>query len=107
MSAEKERDQALGVLGSNLSQLSRLYEECYLSMGGGALMVYASDVIEHGIPSKIDYRTKKEILDMFDAPPSHAKMEKMIDDCNQGKEGVMALITGFSNATFFVTFELQ
>ena len=107
MSAEKERDQALSILNSNLSQLSRLYKECYLSMGRGVLMVYASDVIENGIPRKIDYRTKEEILDIFDAPSSHAELEEMIDNYTQSNEGIMTLITSFSNATFFVTFRLQ
>jgi len=48
-------------------------------MGRGALLVYASEVIERGVPSDIDYRTKEEILDVFDAPSSHAELGQMID----------------------------
>jgi hypothetical protein len=74
MSAISQRDQALSILDSNLAQLTKLYKECYLSMGRGALLVYASDVIERGLPNGHDYRTKEEILDVFDAPASHAQL---------------------------------
>ena len=107
MLATSQRDKALSVLDSNLTQLSKLYKECYLSMGRGALLVYASDVIEKGLPVKHDYRTKEEILDVFDSPYSHAKLEKMIDDYDQKNEGIMTLITNYSNGTFFVTVRLK
>ncbi len=76
-------------------------------MGRGALLVYASNVIERGVPSKIDYRTKKEILQVFDAASSQAQLKQMIDDYDQKNEGIMTLITSYSNATFFVTFKLK
>ncbi len=76
-------------------------------MGRGALLVYASDVIERGVPKEHDYRTKKEILDIFDAPSSRAELEDMIDNYDQKNEGIMTLITNYSNATFFVTFKLK
>ena len=107
MSATSQRDKALSVLDSNLTQLSKLYKECYLSMGRGALLVYANDVIEKGLPVKHDYRTKEEILDVFDSPYSHAKLEEMIDDYDQNNEGIITLITNYSNATFFVTVRLK
>ena len=107
VSAISQRNQALSILDSNLGQLSKLYRECYLSLGRGALLVYATDVIERGIPNEHDYRTKEEILEVFDAPPSSMKLAKMIDDYNQKNEGIMALITTYSNATFFVTFKLK
>jgi len=107
MSAILERDHALNILEAKSSQLSKLYRECYLSMGRGALMAYTTDVIENGVPNEHNYRTKEEILGIFNAPTSHAKLGKMIDNYEQKREGIMTLITSFSNATFFVTFKLK
>lgn len=107
MSAETQRDQAITILDSNLIKLSTLYKRCYLSMGRGALLVYASDVIERGVPTKINYRIKDEILDAFDTPSSHAKMTEMIDNYDQKTEGIMALITSCLNATYFITIKLK
>lgn len=107
MSAINERDQALSILDSSLIKLSTLYKECYLSMGRGALLVYAQDVIGKEIPSKKDYRTKEEMLDIFDTPSSQSSLSKMIENYEPKKEGIMTLITSFSNATFFVTFKLK
>ncbi|WP_295585518.1 hypothetical protein [uncultured Lamprocystis sp.] len=106
MSAISQKNHALSVLDTNLGKLSKLYRECYLSMGKGALLVYATNVIERGLPSKHDYRTKEEIFEVFDAPSS-IKIAKMIDDYDQKSEGIMALITAHSNATFFVTVKLK
>jgi len=106
MSAINQRDKALSVLDSKLAQLSKLYKECFLSMGRGALLVYASDVIEKRFPTNQDYRKKEEILDIFDAPASHNKLEKMIDKYDHKNEGIMTLITSHSNATYFVTVKL-
>jgi len=78
-----------------------------LSMGRGALLVYASDVIERGLPNGHDYRTKEEILDVFDAPVSHTQLEEMIDKYDQKNEGIMTLITSYSNATYFITVKLK
>ena len=106
MSAESQRDQALSILDSRLAKLSRLYKECHLSYGRGALMVYASDVIERDVLNEHNYRTKEEILDVFDTPSSRAKLSRMIDNYNQKAEGIMALITDYSNLTYFVTIRL-
>ncbi|MBT3722690.1 MAG: hypothetical protein HOM14_04900 [Gammaproteobacteria bacterium] len=67
------------------------------------MMVYASDVIERDGPAEYDYRTKEEILEVFDNLSSQRKLKQMIDAYNQKKEGVMALITDHSNATYFIT----
>ena len=107
MNAESQRDKALSILNSRLAQLSKLYKECYLSSGRGALMVYASDVIEKGIPKEYDYRTKEEMLEVFDMPSSQATLSEMIEKYSQKKEGIMALITDYSNATYFITFKLS
>ncbi len=107
MSAQQERDQALSILEANIPSLSKLYRECYLLKGRGALLVYASDVIKSGVPNVYNYRTEEEILEVFDAPSSHAQLKEMIDNYDQRREGIMTLITSFSNATFFVTFKLK
>ena len=106
MSAIRRKDQALSILDTNLGKLSRLYRECYPSMGRCALLVYAENVIERRLPSKHDYRTKEEILEVFDAPFSSMQLAKMIDDYDQKNEGIMTLITAYSNATFFITVKL-
>jgi len=41
MSAAAEREKVLSILSANVRALSRLYRECFLSMGRGALLVYA------------------------------------------------------------------
>jgi len=76
-------------------------------MGRGALLVYAQDVIEKRIPSKMNYRTKKEMLDIFDTPSSQSSLSEMIENYEPKNEVIMTLITSFSNATFFVTFKLK
>ncbi len=107
MSATDERDQALSILDASLNKLSKLYKECYLTMGKGALLLYAQDIIAAGIPSKMNYRTKEELLDVFDEPSSQASLVEMVDNYNPKKEGIMTLITSHSNATFFVTVNLK
>ncbi|GAB6194492.1 hypothetical protein [Desulfocastanea catecholica] len=44
---------------------------------------------------------------MFDAPNSHAQLEEMIDNYDQQNEGILTLITGYSNASYFVTVKLK
>ena len=107
MSAITQRDQAISILDSKLTLLSKLYKECYLSMGRGALLVYARNVINRGLPNEHDYRTKEEILDVFDDPDSHKQLEGMINSYDQKNEGILALITNYSNATFFATVKLK
>jgi len=107
MSAIKQRDKALSILDSKLAELSKIYKECFLAMGRGAMLIYASSIIEGTFPCKYDYRKKEEILDVFDAPTSHAELEEMIDKYDYKNEGIMTLITNYSNATFFVTVKLK
>ena len=107
MPAIKERDQALSILDLKLEELSIIYKTCYQSMGKGALLVYAEDIISEHIPSEMDYRTKKEMFEVFYNPKPQASLGGMLDNYNPKKEGVMALITSHANATFFVTFKFQ
>ena len=92
--AIKERDQAILILDSNLVELSKLYKKSYLSKGR--------------LPSEFDYDTKEEILEVFyDDPPSKAKLKRMIDKYDVKNEGIMMLITSYSNATYFITVKLK
>ena len=61
MSAINQRNNALSVLDSNLGQISKIYKECFLAMGRGALLVYAIDVIEGSLPNRHDYRKKQPV----------------------------------------------
>ena len=76
-------------------------------MGKGALLVYAKNVIANRLPSKIDYTTKGYLLDIFDSPASQSNLVNMVDNYNPREEGILVLITGHSNATFFVTVNLK
>jgi hypothetical protein len=101
-SAATQRDQALAILDINLTILSKLYKECYLSKGRGGLLVHAENVIEKGLPTKHEYRTKEEAFDVFDDPDSRSQLESMIDNYDPKKEGILMLITSYSDATYFV-----
>ena len=70
-------------------------------------MAYAIDIIEKDGPNKHNYRTKTEILDLFDAPSDNDKLSLMIGNYNQRTEGIMVLITDFSNASYFITVNLS
>ncbi|MFE8032851.1 hypothetical protein [Thiohalocapsa marina] len=107
MSAERQRDQALKLLKPKLSQLSTLFKECYLSSGRGAVMVYASDIINGAIPKNLDYRNNEEMLALFDSPSSKSKLGKLMGNYNPNTQGIMVLITDEYNATYFITFKLQ
>ncbi len=107
MSAIRERNQALSILNSRLTDISNLLKESHHSKGRGALLVYARDIIEGRFPGEFDYMTKEEILDIFDEPTSKAELAEMIDNYEQNSEGIMTLITSHSNATFFVTIKLK
>lgn len=71
------------------------------------MLVYATDVIEKGLPNERNFRTKKEMLELFDAPASKTKLETLINNYDQHTEGILTLITSYSNATYFVTVKLR
>ncbi|WP_420538310.1 hypothetical protein [Methylotuvimicrobium alcaliphilum] len=107
MSAITQRDQAISLLNKNLRQLIKLYKECYLSRGRGALLVYARNVISNVLPNQDDYRTEEEILEVFTSPDSYAQLKEMITHYDQKNEGILALITDFANATYFITVKFK
>ena len=103
MSAIDERERALSILALSLISLSKLYKECYLLLGRGALLVDTRDIIDGKTLTGANYRTRGEMLDIFDEPSSRSTLARLIDNYDQKMEGVIALITSCSNATFFVT----
>jgi hypothetical protein len=107
MNAEYQRDHALSILSAKLKYLSKLFKESFLSSGRGAVMVYANDIINRDGPKEYNYRTKEDILEFFDNPSSHQSLKKMIEEYDQKKEGIMVLITDYSNATYFITVKLN
>lgn len=107
MLASAQRDTALSILDSDLARISSLYKECFLAMGRGAMLIYATDIIEGSLPNKHNYRKKEEILDVFNASTSHDELGRMINNYDHKHEGIMILITSYSNATFFVTVKLK
>lgn len=66
------------------------------------MLIYASNIIEKKFPNQYDYRTKKEMLEIFDAPKSAMELGDLIDNYHQNTEGILTLITNYSNATYFV-----
>ena len=59
MSAFLQRDRALSILDSKITELSKLYKECFLSKGRDAMLIYADSVIDGRFPSEYDYRKKE------------------------------------------------
>jgi len=108
MSAEKQRNQALSNLDKRIKTISKLYRECYLSSGKGALLLYAADINNNShIPNKEDYRKKDQILEIFDSPSSKSQLRSMINKYDAANEGILTLITSYSNATYFITVKLK
>ena len=106
MTAADERDKALSTLNGNLIVLSKTYKECFLAMGKGWLLVYAQDILNGKNPGKHHYRTKQELLELFDQPVSNNQLGNLIDNYDPKKEGILVLITSHANATYFVTCKL-
>lgn len=107
MLAKIEREKALSALEAALLEISTQYRECYLSQGRGALLVYADSVINGHMPSASSYRTKKDILDIFDDKYSKAELRDLIKKYTPKTEGILVLITSINNETSFITVKLK
>ncbi len=101
-----ERDRALCLLEEQLPQLSKLYRECYLSKGRGAIVLHTFMLESNQEIGEIDYNTKNESLDLFDNVTSRSKLRKLIANYNTTTEGILILI-GESGAAWFVTVKLH
>jgi hypothetical protein len=107
MKAEIERDKALSILGKDLVHLSKLFKECNLEQGRGALLLHTRLILEPTVPNKSDYRTKEEIVDLFEDKKSRSEIAIMVDEYESKKSGILVLITSQSNATFYITVKLS
>ena len=103
---EPERDKALSLLDDQFPQLSKLYRECYLSKGRGAIVLHTSVLKGNRETGEIAYNTKEESLDLFDNVGSRSDLRKLIDKYDPATEGVMILIVE-SGAAWFVSVKLH
>ena len=101
-----ERDRVLSLLEKQLPQLSKLYRECYLSKGQGAIVLYPFMLESNHEIGEIAYNTKNESLDLFDNVSSRAELRKLIANYDPTTEGILILI-GESGAAWFVTVKLH
>ncbi|EIC21661.1 hypothetical protein Thi970DRAFT_01881 [Thiorhodovibrio frisius] len=67
------------------------------------MLVYAKSALSKKLPNNHNYRTRQEILELFDAVESKEKLGGMIDLYEPKEEGILVLITDYSYATYFVT----
>ena len=62
----QEKETTLKLMDKHLDLLSRLYKECYLQKGRGALILYPFHVENIPQLSCIDYNNRNQSLDLFD-----------------------------------------
>ena len=65
-SSIQERENTLRQLDKHLDFLSRIYRECYLQKGRGAIILHPFHVENIPQLSCIDYNNKDQSLDLFD-----------------------------------------
>ena len=102
----QEKGTTLKLLDKHLYFLSKLYKECYLQKGRGALILYPFHVENIPQSSCIDYNTRDQSLDLFDNKKSRKDLAKLIDNYDPKIQGILILITK-SNATWFVTVKMK
>ncbi len=101
-----EKDRALSLLEKQLPQLSKLFNECYLSKGRGAIVLHTFMLEKNREIGEIAYNTKNESLDLFDNVSSRAELRKLIANYDPTSEGILILIIE-SGAAWFVTVKLH
>ena len=102
----QEKETTLRLIDKYLDLLSKLYKECYLQKGRGALILYPFHVENIPQLSCIDYNTRNQSLDLFDNKKSRNDLAKLIDNYDPKIQGILVLITR-SNATWFVTVKFK
>ena len=105
-SSIQERENTLKIIDKHLNFLSRIYRECYLQKGRGAIIFYPFHVENVPQLSCVDYNTKDESIDLFDNRKSRKDIAELIENYNPENQGILILITK-SNATWFVTVKLK
>jgi len=102
----QEKENTLKILDKHLTFLSRIYRECYLQKGRGAIVLYPFHVENIPLLSCIDYNNKDQSLDLFDNRKSRKDLSKLIDNYDPKNQGILILITK-SNATWFLTIKFK
>ena len=102
----QERENTLKIIDKHLNFLSRIYRECYLQKGRGAIVLYPFRVGNVSQLSCVDYNTKDESLDLFDNRNSRKDIAELIENYDPKNQGILILITK-TNATWFVTVKLK
>ena len=102
----QEKETTLKLIDEHLDLLSKLYKECYLQKGRGALILYPFHVENIPQLSCIDYNTRNQSLDLFDNTKSRKDLAILIDNFDPKIQGILVLITR-SNATWFVTVKFK
>lgn len=102
----QERENTLKTMEKHLNFLSRIYRECYLQKGRGAIVLYPFHVENVPQLTCVDYNTKDESLFLFDNRKSRNDIAVIIDNYDPKSHGVLILITK-ENATWFVTVKLK
>ena len=106
MTSNEEKERALSRLQVDITHLSNLFKECYLKNGKGSLLLYTYSIEEGHRPSQADYRSKHEVLGLFDDPNSKSRLSELIKRYKPNSEGILVLITN-TNATWFITVNLK
>jgi len=97
-SSIQERENTLKIIDKHLNFLSRIYRECYLQKGRGAIILYPFHVENVPQLSCVDYNTKDESLDLFDNRKSREDIAKLIKNYDPKYQGILILITNsFAN----------
>ena len=102
----QEKETTLKVLDKHLEFFSKIYKECYLQKGRGALILYPFHVEDIPKLSCIDYNTRDQSLDLFDNKKSRKDLAKLIDNYDPKIQGILVLITRLK-ATWFVTVKFK
>lgn len=105
-SSIQERENTLKIIDKHLNFLSRIYRECYLQKGRGAIILYPFHAEDVPQLSCVDYNTKDESLDLFDNRKSREDIAELIENYDPENQGILILITK-TNATWFVTVKLK
>ena len=105
-SSIQERENTLKIINKHLNFLSRIYRECYLHKGRGAIVLYPFHVENVTQLSCVDYNNKDESLDLFDNRKSRKDIAELIENYDPKKQGILILITK-TKAAWFVTVKLK
>jgi len=59
------------------------------------------------MPTAHDYRSRKDLLKLFDDKESSARLAALVDEYDPRTEGILVLIASVNNETSFITAKLK